>query len=100
RIQKNSVARPAQSAAAGICGHVVPAADGVAGGPPVGAVVKNSGGALRPVQESRLDALVDGWITHQPFRSVAVTRVAARVAPEVTSTSEWQRGPLFHGSKQ
>src|SRR5258708_25841169 len=34
RIQEDSVARPAQSAPASTCCHVVPAADGLAGGPP------------------------------------------------------------------
>src|SRR5258708_20272875 len=41
RIQEDSVARPAQSAAASGCVHVVPAADGVAGGPAARALVQH-----------------------------------------------------------
>src|SRR6202035_1482996 len=66
RGKENPIAWPAETAAAGIRIQIVPAPDGVSGGPPVGAVVKNPRGALGPVEESRLDALVDRRIVHQP----------------------------------
>src|SRR5882724_2166057 len=79
RIQKDSVARPAQSAAASGGVHVVPAADGVAGSPAVSAVVEQPRRSLREVQEARLDAFVDWWIVHHPFRSVSVAGIAASI---------------------
>src|SRR5260370_5603536 len=74
RIEKDSVARSAHAAAASGGVHVVPTADGVSGGPSVGAIVKNSRRSLRPVQESRLDALIDRRIVHHPFGSIAEPR--------------------------
>src|SRR5258705_5058647 len=57
RIQKDSVTRAAQSAAASSCVHVVPAADCVAGSPAVSAIVEQPRRSLRAVQEARLDAV-------------------------------------------
>src|SRR5258707_604939 len=76
---------------------LVQTADGVPGGPAVGAVVKDAGGALRPVQEARLNALVDGGIVDHPFRSVAEAGVATGVAPEVAAGGEGESGPLLDG---
>src|SRR5882762_467390 len=59
RIQEDSVARPAQSAAASGCVHVVPAADGVAGGPAVSAIVEQPRRSLLKVQEAPWNALFD-----------------------------------------
>src|SRR5258705_3461867 len=47
RIQEDSVTRPAQSAAASRCVHVVPAADGVARSPAVSAIVEQTRRSLR-----------------------------------------------------
>src|SRR5260370_38915603 len=55
-IEENSVARSAQATTASGRIHVVPTANGVPGGPSVGAVVKKAGGALGPIQEAGLDA--------------------------------------------
>src|SRR5258708_20520228 len=57
RIEEDAVARSAHAAAASGGVHVVPTADGVSGGPSVGAIVKNSRWRLRPVHEPGLDAL-------------------------------------------
>src|SRR5882724_8341430 len=83
RVQEDSVARPSQAAAASRGIHIVPTADGVPGGPSVGAVVKNPRRSLRPVQEAGLNALIDRRIVHQPFRSIAEPGVAAGIAPEI-----------------
>src|SRR6266850_1830880 len=82
-IEEDSIARSSQAAAASGCIHIVPTADGVPGGPPVGAVVEDALRSLRPVQEPRLDTLVDRWVVHHPFRSVAEPRVATGIAPEI-----------------
>src|SRR6266850_932827 len=83
-IEEDSVARSSQAAAASRSIHIVPTADGVPGGPSVGAVVEDARCSLRPVQEPRLDTLVNRWVVHQPFRSVAEPRVATGIAPEIT----------------
>src|SRR6266478_1544868 len=100
RIEEDAVAGSAEAAAASGGIDIVPTADGVSVSPAVGAVVEDAGGALRPVQEAGLDALVDGGIVHKPFRSVAEPRVATRVAPEVATTGKRQSGPLFQGIEQ
>src|SRR6266699_383391 len=100
RIEEDSVARSAQAAAASGGVDIVPTADGVPGGPSVGAIVKDARRALRPVQEPRLDALVDRGIVHHPFRSVAEAGVTAGIAPEVAATGKRQSGPLLHGIEQ
>jgi len=84
RIEEDTVARSAEPATASGGVHIVPTADSISGGPSVSAVVKDSRSTLRPIQETRLDALVDGRIVHHPFRSVAEPAVATGVAPEVT----------------
>src|SRR6266436_6278040 len=99
-IEKYSVARSSQAAAASGCIHIVPTANGVPGGPSVGAIVKNSLRALRPVQEAGLNALIDRRIVHHPFRSVAEPGVAAGIAPEIAPAGKRQSGPLLHGIKQ
>src|SRR6266403_4925054 len=58
-IEKYSVARSSQAAAASRSIHIVPTADGVPGGPSVGAVVEDARCSLRPVQEPRLDTLIN-----------------------------------------
>src|SRR6266481_974795 len=90
RVEKNSIARSAEPAATSSGIHIVPTADGVTGGPAVGAVVKDARRALRPIQEPRLNAFVDRRIVHHPFRSVAESRVATRIAPEVSPTGKRQ----------
>src|SRR6266851_2367025 len=100
RIQEYSIARSAQASAARGGIHIVPTADGIACGPAVGAIVQNAGGSLGPIQEPRLDALVDGGIIHHPFRSVAESRVATGIAPEVACAGKGQSGPLLHGIEQ
>ncbi len=101
RIEEDSVARPPEAATAGGRIHIVPTADGVTGGPSVGAIVKDAGRSLCPVQETRLNALIDRRIVHHPFWSVAEARVATGIAPEVASvTSERQSRPLLHGIQQ
>src|SRR6266850_3797917 len=99
-IEKYSVARSSQATTASGCVHIVPTADGVPGGPPVGAVAEDARRSLRPVQEPRLDALVDRWIVHHPFRSVAEPCVATGIAPEVAPAGKRQTGPLLHGIEQ
>src|SRR6266704_2059630 len=49
RIEEDAVARSAHAAAASGGVHIVPTADSVAGGPSVGAVVKDARRALRPI---------------------------------------------------
>src|SRR6266702_6496292 len=71
RIEEDAVARSAHAAAASGGIDIIPTADGVSGGPSVGAIVKDARRALRPVQEPRLDARVERGRVHQPFRSVA-----------------------------
>src|SRR6202040_2647584 len=100
RIEEDSVTWSAQAPAASGGVHIVPTADGVPGGPSVGAIVKNSGRSLRPIQEPGLDALVNRRVVHHPLRSVAEAGVATRIAPEVAATSKRQRGPLLHGIEQ
>ena len=100
RVEEDAVARSAHAAAASGGIDIVPTADGVSGGPAVGAVVKDAGGALRPVQEARLDALVDGRIVDHPFRSVAEAGVATGIAPEVAASGEGESGPLLDGIEQ
>src|SRR5258708_6552207 len=100
RIEEDAVARSTHAAAASGGIDIVPTADSVAGSPAIGAVVKNSRRSLRPVQEPRLDALVDRGIVHHPFRGVAEAGVAAGIAPEVTATGKRQSGPLLHGIEQ
>src|ERR1700686_582257 len=56
RVKENPIAWPADAWATSGRVYIVPTADGVAGGPAVGAIIKNPGGSLRPVQKSRLDA--------------------------------------------
>src|SRR4030088_3557093 len=99
-IEKYSVPRSSQTAAA--CGriHVVPTADAVPGAPSVGAIVKNPRRSFRPIQEPCLDALVDRRIVHHPFRSVAEPRVATGIAPEIAPSGKRQSGPLLHGIEQ
>src|SRR6266850_1421701 len=99
-IKKYSIARSSQAAAASRSIHIVPTADGVPGGPSVGAVVEDARCSLRPVQEPRLDTLVNRWVVHQPFRSVAEPRVATGIAPEVAPAGKRQTGPLLHGIEQ
>src|SRR5258708_709718 len=96
RIEKDSVARSAHAAAASGGIDIVPTADSVAGSPAIGAVVKDSRRSLRPVQESRLDALIDRRIIHHPFRSIAEPRGATGITPEVAPTGKRQTGPLLH----
>src|SRR5260370_11793207 len=81
RIKENTVARSAEAAAASGGIHIVPTADGIPGAPSVRAVIEDTRRALRPVQEPRLDALVDLPVVHHPFRSVAKAGVATVVAP-------------------
>src|SRR5258708_1868878 len=100
RIEEDAVARSAHAAAASGGVHVVPTADGVSGGPSVGAIVKDARRSLRPVQETGLDALVDWRIIHHPFRSIAETRVAAGIAPAVAPTGKRQTRPLLRGIEQ
>jgi len=100
RIDEDSVARPAQSAAASGRVHVVPAADSVAGSPAVSAIVKQPRRALREVEESRLNAFVDWRIIHHPLRCVSVACIAARIAPEVPARGEGKGGPLLQGIEQ
>src|SRR5258707_9367955 len=100
RIEKYSSPRSPKTAPASGRIHIVPTADGVPGAPSVGAVVKNARRSLRPIQEPRLDALVDRRIVHHPFRSVAESRVATGIAPEVSPTGKRQSGPLLHGIQQ
>src|SRR5260370_34482147 len=99
-VQEDAVTRSAQAPAATSRIHIVPTADSVPGGPAVGAVVKDAGRSLRPVQEARLDALVDRGIVQHPFRSVAQAGVAAGIAPEVAPAGKRQRGPLLDGIEQ
>src|SRR6266567_3152297 len=100
RIEEDSVARSAQAAAASGGVDIVPTADGVPGCPSVGAIVQDARRSLRPVQEPRLDALVDRRIVHHPFRSVAEPRVATGITPEVAPAGKRQSGPLLHGIEQ
>src|SRR5439155_15907196 len=97
RIKEDSVTRSAQSTAASRRVHIVPAADSIPRRPTIGPIVKKTCRTLGEVEEAGLNAFVDWRIIHHPFRSVAVTRVAARVAPEVASAGKRQRGPLLHG---
>src|SRR5437879_3302214 len=99
RIDEDSVTRPAQSSATSGRVHVVPAADGVAGSPAVSAIIQQSRRALREVEESRLDTLVDWWIVHHPLWGVSVARIAARIAPEVPARREGQQRALLQGSR-
>src|SRR5229473_3562779 len=99
-VEEDSVTGSAQAAAASGGIHIVPTADGIPGSPSVGAVVQDSRRSLRPVQEPCLDAFVDRWIVHHPFRSVAETGVATGVAPEVAPTGKRQRWPLLHRIEQ
>src|SRR5579859_358194 len=96
RIEKNPVAGSADAWTTGVRVHVVPASEGVSSCPSVSAVVKNSGGALRPVQESRLDALIDRRVVRQPFRSVAVAGVTTGIAPKIASACKRECRPSFH----
>ena len=100
RIKENAITRSSQAAATSGGIHIVPTADGVAGGPAVGAIVKNSRRSLRPIQEPRLDALVDRRIVHHPFRSIAESGVATGIAPQVTSSGKRQSGPLLQGIEE
>src|SRR5437879_6021461 len=100
RIEENSVAWSAHAPAATSRIHIVPTADRVPSSPAVRAIVKDAGGALRPIQEARLDTLVDRWIVHHPLRSVARPRIATGVAPEVASTGKRQYRPLLYGIEQ
>src|SRR5260370_39110876 len=56
RIEEDSIARPSDPAATGSGIHIIPTADGVPVGPAVGAILRNSRRAVRPVHEPRLDA--------------------------------------------
>src|ERR1700716_467992 len=56
RVEKYSIPRSAEAAATSGGVHIVPTADGVAGGPSVGAIVEDAGRTLRPIQESGLNA--------------------------------------------
>jgi hypothetical protein len=49
RVEKNSIAWSAEPAAASGGIHIVPTTDGVPGGPPIGAVIKDTRRALRPI---------------------------------------------------
>src|SRR5437899_2356627 len=100
RIEENSVAWSAHAPAATSRLHIVPTADRVPSSPAVRAIVKDAGGALRPIQETRLDALVDRWIVHHPFRSVARPGITTGIAPEVATAGKGQGGPLLHGIEQ
>src|SRR5260370_17142074 len=80
--------------------HFVESADGVPRSPSVGAIVKNSGRSLRPIQEPGLDALVNRRIVHHPFWRVAESGVATCIAPQVAATRKRKKGPLLHGIKQ
>jgi len=99
RVEENSITRSAEPAATSGGIHIVPTADSVTGGPSIGAVVKDSRRALRPIQESSLDALVDRRIVHHPLRSVAESGVATCIAPEI-AMGKRQRGPLLQGIEQ
>jgi len=100
RIEEYSITRPSEAVAA-ICGiHIVPTANGVPGGPSVRAVVQEARRSLRPIQEPRLDALVDRRIVDHPLRSVTESGVATRITPEVAPTDKRQGRPLFHGIQQ
>src|ERR1700676_5702674 len=88
RVEEDSVTRPSQAAATGGRIQIAPTADGISGSPSVRAVVKDTRGALRPIQKPCLDAFVDWWIVHHPFRSVAEARIATGIAPEVAPASE------------
>ena len=95
RIEEDAVAGSSEAPAASGGIDIVPTADGVSGGPAVGAIIEDAGGALGPVQEAGMDALVDGGIVHKPFRSVAESGVATGIAPEVATTGKRQSGPLL-----
>src|SRR5260370_33856935 len=58
-IDEDAVAGSAEATAASGGIDIVPTADGVSVGPAVGAVIEDAGGALGPVQEAGLDAVVD-----------------------------------------
>src|SRR5580704_15565733 len=62
RVKEDSIARPADAWTTSGRIQTSPTADAVAGSPTVGAIIKNPGGTLGPVQKSRLDALVDRGI--------------------------------------
>src|ERR1700716_4118935 len=83
RVEKNSITRSAEPAATGDGIHIVPTADRVSCGPAIGAVIKDTRRALRPIQEPRLDALVNRRIVHHPLRSIAEPGVATGIAPEI-----------------
>src|SRR5258708_4146841 len=100
RIEEDSIARSSEPATARSGIHIVPTADGVSGGPAIGAIVKNPRCPLRPIQEPGLDALVDRRIVHHPFWSVAEPRVATGIAPEVAPGGKRQSGPLLQGIEQ
>src|SRR5437879_13287053 len=73
--------------------QIIPTGKGVPGVPSVNAIVKDSRCAFCPVQEPRLDALVDGRIVGHPFGSVAGPCVARRVARQVSGAIPRERGP-------
>src|SRR5260370_11695138 len=76
RIKENPITWPCDAGTASVGVQIVPTADGVSGGPPVSAVVKNAAGALGPVEKSRLNAFVDRRIVDQPFRRIAKSRLS------------------------
>src|SRR5215471_4769298 len=94
RVEKDAVTWPAQAAARGGV-QVVPAAQGVPGGPRVRAIVEDARCALRPIEESRLNAFVDWRIVHKPFRRIASPGVTTGVAPQVSATRKRQSRPLL-----
>src|SRR5260370_24317883 len=59
RIEEDSVTWSAETATTSGGIYIVPTADGVPGGPSVGAGVNNSGRSLRPIQEPGLKAVLN-----------------------------------------